>query len=88
LSQSTDEALAASGFVLLHGNLAALPVLFQAGKKLTRVVRDNYFWAFAFNTFFVPVAAWGQLTPLMAMLLMLTSSTAVLLNSLRLRKIA
>lgn len=87
LSHSTDEALAASGFVLLQGKLDSLPTLLRAGKKLARVVRDNYVWAFAFNTVFIPVAALGHLTPLVAMLLMLVSSTAVLLNSLRLRNI-
>jgi cation transport ATPase len=39
-----------------------------------------------FNAIFVPVAAWGKLTPLSAMLLMLASSTTVLLNSLRIRR--
>ncbi len=85
LAKGTDEALSASGFVALNGNLSTLPKLFEVGRKLARVIRSNYIWAFVFNTVFIPVAALGYLTPLAAMLLMLMSSTAVLLNSLRLK---
>jgi Cu+-exporting ATPase len=87
LARSTDEALSASGFVLVGGSVGPAARLMAAGRKLARVIRSNYFWAFAFNTVFIPVAAAGKLTPLAAMLLMLTSSTAVLLNSLRMKKI-
>jgi Cu2+-exporting ATPase len=86
ISGSTDEALSASGFVELHGSLEGLPGLFGLGRRLARVIRANYVWAFAFNTLFIPVAALGQLVPLAAMALMLVSSSAVLLNSLRLRR--
>ena len=86
VARSTDEALAASGFVLLHDDISELPLLLAAGRKLRRVIGTNYVWAFLFNTLFVPFAAAGYLVPLVAMLLMLVSSTAVLLNSLRLRE--
>ncbi|RJO64531.1 MAG: cation-translocating P-type ATPase [Myxococcales bacterium] len=86
LAKSTDEALAAAGFILLHGDLKALPDLFAAGRRLTHVIRWNYVWAFAFNTLFIPVAALGELLPVAAMALMLVSSTAVLLNANRLRR--
>jgi len=86
IAGATDEALAASGFVLLRPDLAALPALFRLGHKLHRIVRGNYIWAFGFNGLFIPVAAAGYLTPLFASLLMLLSSTAVLLNSLRLSR--
>ncbi len=85
LPRSTDEALGASGFVLVSGAVSGVALLMQAGRRLRRVIRSNYFWAFAFNTVFIPVAAAGRLTPLAAMLLMLLSSAAVLLNSLRMR---
>jgi cation transport ATPase len=86
LGNSSDEALTASGFVSLNNDLVYLKELFQLGKKLSKVIRANYIWAFAFNAFFIPIAALGKLVPLAAMLLMLVSSTAVLLNSLRLKK--
>jgi len=84
--KSTDEALSASGFILLRDDISLLPFLFGTGMKLRRVIRSNYVWAFAFNGFFVPIAAMGNFIPLIAMLLMLVSSTAVLINSLRLRR--
>lgn len=85
LARSTDEALAASSLVLLRGGLSAIAPLLQTCRTLRRVVRGNYVWAFAFNALLIPVAALGGLTPLAAMILMWLSSTAVLLNSLRLR---
>jgi len=85
LARSTDEALSASGFVMRQGQLLRLVDLFATGRKLHGVIRLNYFWAFVFNTIFIPVAAAGRLTPLTAMLLMLVSSAGVLLNSLRMR---
>jgi Cu2+-exporting ATPase len=86
VARASDEALGASGFVLLGGKLGALPTLFTVGRKLRRVVVQNYLWAFGFNLAFVPVAAAGKLAPLAAMALMLLSSTAVLLNSLRMSR--
>lgn len=87
LACSTDEALTAASFVATHGRLTDVPLLVLTGRKLARVVRTNYLWAFGFNGLFIPVAAAGWLTPLMAMLLMVLSSTAVLTNSLRLRSV-
>jgi heavy metal translocating P-type ATPase len=86
VARATDQALAASGFVLLGGRLDALPTLFAVGRKLRRVVAQNTLWAFAFNVAFVPVAAAGRLVPLAAMALMLLSSSAVLLSSLRMSR--
>jgi len=85
--RATDEALHAGGFVLLGGDLRQLPWLFAVGRKLRQVVVSNYVWAFSFNLLFVPLAALGHLTPLAAMALMVASSTAVLLNALRMRRI-
>jgi heavy metal translocating P-type ATPase len=86
LGGATSEALAASGFVVLHGNTSALSDIFTMGRRTAAVLTGNYVWALVFNATFIPVAAAGRLTPLAAMLLMLLSSTIVLLNSLRLRK--
>lgn len=85
LARSTDEALSASDLVAIHGDIERLDEVFTAGRKLASVVKQNYLWAFSFNSFFIPIAAMGKLVPLAAMLLMLASSIAVLLNSLRLR---
>ncbi len=85
-ARSTDEALAAAGLIAVRGDITNLAEVFSVGRKLKSVTTQNYFWAFAFNTFFIPAAALGKLVPLAAMLLMFFSSGAVLLNSTRLRK--
>ena len=86
LGKSTDEALFASGFVFTDAKLSALPCLLSTGQKVSRVIRENYAWALVFNLIFIPIAIAGELSPLLAMILMLASSIAVLTNSLRLRK--
>lgn len=85
-AKSTDEALSAAGLIALRGDIAHLSEVFTLGRKLAGISKQNYFWAFAFNTLFIPVAALGKLVPLAAMLLMLLSSGAVLLNSTRLKR--
>jgi hypothetical protein len=50
------------------------------------VIRQNLFWAFAYNTFGVAAAALGWLNPALAALLMVASSAIVIGNSLRLRQ--
>jgi len=49
-------------------------------------VRENLWWAFAYNAVAVPVAALGLLTPVFAAVTMSVSSLFVVLNSLRLRR--
>ena len=70
---------------MLHARLGAIADLFAAGGRLRGVIRGNHAWALGFNGLFIPVAAAGHLTPLIAMALMLVSSAGVLLNSLRLK---
>jgi Cu+-exporting ATPase len=50
------------------------------------IVRENLWWAFAYNAVAVPVAALGLLTPVFAAVTMSVSSLFVVLNSLRLRR--
>ena len=49
-------------------------------------MRENLWWAFAYNAVAVPVAAFGLLTPVFAAVTMSVSSLVVVLNSLRLRR--
>jgi Cu+-exporting ATPase len=89
----TDIAIAAADVALLRGGIASLPVAIALARRTLRSIRENLFWAFAYNVIglplaagvFVPVTGW-QLSPLFASAAMSLSSVSVLLNSLRLRR--
>jgi Cu+-exporting ATPase len=77
----------------MSGDLTAVPKAIAIGKATIRNIRQNLFWAFAYNASLIPVAA-GLLYPLNGTLLspvlaagaMALSSVFVLANALRLRR--
>ncbi|MCB9546141.1 MAG: cadmium-translocating P-type ATPase [Myxococcales bacterium] len=93
IGSGTDIAMAAADVGLLRGGVAALPVALQLARATLRTIRQNLFWAFAYNSLGIPIAAglffpWTgwQLSPVLASAAMSLSSVSVLLNSLRLRR--
>jgi Cu+-exporting ATPase len=88
----TDIAIEAADVVLMSGDLLAVVNAMQISKHTMRNIRQNLFWAFAYNTLLIPVAA-GVFYPLFGTLLspalaagaMALSSVFVLSNALRLR---
>ena len=60
----TDIAMEASGITLVRGDLAGVPVALRLARRTLQVIRQNLFWAFAYNTLGIPIAA-GVLYPLM-----------------------
>ncbi|MBX9622644.1 MAG: heavy metal translocating P-type ATPase [Gemmataceae bacterium] len=94
VGSGTDVAIDASDVTLMRGDLRSVPTAIALSKKTMRVMKQNLFWAFAYNVVGVPVAA-GVLYPVLGVLLspilasaaMAVSSTCVVANSLRLRRI-
>ena len=92
MGEGTDVAMESASVTLMRGDLNLIPELFNLSQKTLRVVKQNLFWAFFYNTAFIPVAA-GVLYPFSGILLnpifaaaaMAFSSLSVVLNSLRLK---
>jgi Cu2+-exporting ATPase len=70
--------------VLISGRLADLRAAFSTSARTLSIIRENLFWALAYNLTAVPLAALGLVTPWMAGIGMSASSLVVILNSLRL----
>ena len=92
IGTGTDVAIEAADVVLMSGDLRGVVNAFDVSGRTMRNIRQNLFWAFAYNTALIPVAA-GVLYPAFGLLLspvlaagaMALSSVFVLTNSLRLR---
>ncbi|MCQ3944225.1 MAG: cadmium-translocating P-type ATPase [bacterium] len=92
MGTGTDVAIESAGITLLGGNLNRLPQAIKLAKLTFRVIKQNLFWAFAYNVIGIPIAA-GILYPIYGIMLnpalagaaMAFSSVSVVTNSLRLR---
>jgi Cu+-exporting ATPase len=90
LSEASQIALQNAQVVLMNHGLARLPLAMGLGKHTYRTIRQNLFWAFAYNVIAIPVAAFGLLTPRIGALAMGLSDVVLAVNSSRLffRKVA
>jgi heavy metal translocating P-type ATPase len=82
----TDVAIEAGDVVLMSGDPEAVPTALRLADATFRTIRQNLFWAFAYNTAAIPLAALGLLNPMFAAAAMAFSSVSVVTNSLRLRR--
>jgi Cu2+-exporting ATPase len=76
-------AQGAADMVLISGRIGDLARGIRLAKKAIRIVRQNLFWAFAYNIVVLPLAVTGYVTPWMAGIGMSASSLLVVLNALR-----
>lgn len=84
MGSGTDIAMKAADIVLMGNSLDKILVAFDLSKKAWRIVRQNLFWAFFYNTLGMTLAVTGILNPIMAAGAMLLSSLSVIGNSMRL----
>jgi Cu2+-exporting ATPase len=86
MGQAVPLAQATSDFVVLGGQLQAVPALLQLAHRTRSVVRQNLAWAALYNAVCVPLAVAGLMPPWLAGLGMAGSSLLVVLNSARLSR--
>jgi heavy metal translocating P-type ATPase len=86
LACGADVSRESAAVCLLGDNLSRVPWAIALARRSAKVIRENLFWAFAYNVIGVGLAAAGWLNPALAAAAMTASSALVIGNSLRLRK--
>lgn len=82
IGTGTDVAIEAADITLMRGDLMGIVDMIRLSKATMRKIRQNLFWAFAYNIILIPVAALGLLTPILAGAAMAFSSVSVVTNTL------
>jgi Cu+-exporting ATPase len=86
MATGSDVAMQAAAITLMRGDLRLVADSLDISRRTYRKIRQGLFWAFAYNTLGIPLAALGYLSPVLAGAAMAASSVSVVLNALSLRR--
>lgn len=86
IGTGTDVAIEAADITLMRGELTSIVTAIRLSKATMRNIKQNLFWALAYNSIGIPIAAAGYLSPVLAGAAMAFSSVSVVTNSLRLKR--
>ncbi|EEL33194.1 MULTISPECIES: heavy metal translocating P-type ATPase [Bacillus cereus group] len=87
IGTGTDVAMEAADITLIRGDLNSIADAIFMSKMTIRNIKQNLFWALAYNGLGIPIAALGFLAPWVAGAAMAFSSVSVVLNALRLQRV-
>jgi Cu+-exporting ATPase len=86
MGNGTDVAMHAAGITLMRGDLSLVAAALDISDRTVAKIRQNLFWAFAYNVAGIPLAALGYLNPVVAGAAMALSSVSVMGNALLLKR--
>ena len=86
MGNGTDVAMHAAGITLMRGDPALVAAALDISDRTVAKIRQNLFWAFAYNVAGIPLAAFGFLNPVVAGAAMALSSVSVMSNALLLKR--
>ena len=87
MGTGTAVAMEAADVTLMHGDLLRVADTIKMSRLTVRNIKQNLFWALAYNSVGIPIAAAGLLAPWVAGAAMAFSSVSVVLNALRLQRV-